>query len=261
MENAFQDKLAAVVEQLKNARNILFITGAGISAESGLPTYRGISGLYENMETEDNMPIEEALSGQMLLRRPQIAWKYLSQIERACRDAQHNRAHEIIARMEQHFDRLLVLTQNVDGFHRSAGSSNIIDIHGTFSRLTCLGCRHEIRDAAYEALPLPPKCPQCSTAMRPDVVLFGEYLPSDKTARLQEELRRGFDMIFSIGTSSVFPYISGPVINAAMSGIPTVEINPGQTEVSNMVRYKFSERAVRVMEAIWEQLDGDQREE
>src|SRR5512146_115305 len=127
---------------LSKAANILFITGAGISADSGLPTYRGIGGLYNNRHTDDDIPIEEALSGKMLAAAPAIAWKYISQIERACRGAAFNRSHEVIAQMEQFFPRVLVLTQNVDGFHYQAGSKNVIDIHGDIHQLACTACSY-----------------------------------------------------------------------------------------------------------------------
>jgi NAD-dependent deacetylase len=102
---------------LKNCRSILFITGAGISADSGLPTYRGIGGLYNDKVTEDGIPVEMALAGETLEKRPEVTWKYLSQIEKNCRNAKFNRGHEVIAEMEKRFERVWVLTQNIDGFH------------------------------------------------------------------------------------------------------------------------------------------------
>ena len=121
------EKIKKVSELLKDAKSILFITGAGISADSGLPTYRGMGGLYENDATEDGIPIEMALAGETLRKKPEITWKYLSQIEKRCRAAKHNRAHEILAEMEERFDRVWILTQNIDGFHHAAGSKNVLD--------------------------------------------------------------------------------------------------------------------------------------
>ena len=114
-----------IAEQLRGSQSILFITGAGMSADSGLPTYRGIGGLYTSGTTEEGIAIEEALSGPMLDERPALTWKYIRQIEEACRGAQFNRGHEIIALMESHFERVVILTQNVDGFHHAAGSSRL----------------------------------------------------------------------------------------------------------------------------------------
>src|SRR4051812_38239280 len=107
---------------LASARSALFITGAGVSAASGIPTYRGIGGLYAGKATDEGMSIEEALSGSMLRRSPEITWKYVHQIERACRGARPNPAHAALARIGERIERTWVLTQNVDGFHTEAGS-------------------------------------------------------------------------------------------------------------------------------------------
>lgn len=251
----FDQQIAEVVQILNNANNLLFITGAGISAESGLPTYRGISGIYDNQDTEDGIRIEEALSGSMMRSRPDITWKYLAQMEEACRGKTYNRAHEIIALMEERFKRVCVLTQNVDGFHHKAGSSNVIDIHGCMNDLYCLNCEYETAVQDYTGESIPPVCPSCQGHMRPDVVLFEEMLSSKKTSRLQMEYQMGFDVVFSIGTTSVFPYIAHPVIAAAHANLPTIEINPTQTEVTNFVRIKIAEKAVATMNAIWMHLN------
>src|SRR5262249_35420370 len=97
---------AQVAAELAKARRVLGITGAGISADSGLPTYRGIGGLYESSDTEDAMPIEEALSGEMMRRRPDVTWKYIHQIESACRDKKHNAAHEALAQLQARYERM-----------------------------------------------------------------------------------------------------------------------------------------------------------
>lgn len=247
-------KVAQTVAILQQAQSVLFITGAGISAASGLPTYRGIGGLYNNRLTEDDISIEFALSGMMMVIDPAVTWTYLSQIERTCRGAKFNRAHEIIAQMEQYFERACVLTQNVDGFHRDAGSQNVIDIHGDLHDLYCLQCDYTTRVTDYSALEIPPKCPSCGYIIRPDVILFGEFLPQDKVAQLTAELQQGFEVIFTIGTTSVFPYIAGPVRRAAQMDIPTIEINPGTTEVSEIVSIKFDAGAVEALSSIWAEL-------
>lgn len=252
---SYQQMVEAVSDLLRQSKSILFITGAGISAESGLPTYRGIGGLYNDKLTKDNIPIELALSGMMMLQKPEITWTYISEIEKACRGAQCNRAHRIIAQMEQRFKRVWVLTQNVDGFHRDAGSQKLIDIHGDIHSIYCRACSYSIPKANYRELAIPPVCPECRNILRPDVVLFGELLDTGKIARLGDELQKGFDIVFSIGTTSVFPYISRPVMEAAMRGIPTVEINPADTEVTRYVSYKFPYGAMQVLEDIWGRLE------
>lgn len=249
-------EFTAVVDQLAAARRVLFITGAGISAESGLPTYRGVSGLYNQVDTEDNVPIEEALSGAMLQRRPAITWKYLKQIESGCRAAGYNAAHAAIAEL-QAFKDVCVLTQNIDGFHGDADSRNLIEIHGNAHTVYCTGCdwREQVNDyARWDKATSAPSCELCGGLLRPTVVLFGEMLPEKALAHLQQELARGFDMVFSVGTSSVFPYIVQPVLDAARRGIPTVEINPSATDLSSIVDYKFAAAAGEVIPALVAQL-------
>ncbi|HEU4535122.1 MAG TPA: NAD-dependent deacylase [Polyangiaceae bacterium] len=244
------------IKALASARSALFITGAGISAASGVPTYRGIGGLYNDEHPEEGLSIEMALSGPMLTLEPAITWKYIHQIERACRGATFNAAHAALARLEPRFERAWVLTQNVDGFHRAAGSKNVIDIHGDTHRLYCTRCDYDRTVASYEGLPDVPKCPRCGALVRPDVVLFGEALPPAKVDTLLRELGRGFDVVVSIGTSSLFPYITSPVLQAAQRGATTIEINPEDTSVTAAVAIKLRLPAVEALSAIVAGLEG-----
>jgi len=240
-----------VAARLDGRKRLLFITGAGLSAESGLPTYRGVGGLYADGGTEHGMPIERALSGGMFRQRPEVTWHHIGRLEQAVRGARPNRAHEIVAALEQTHD-VIVLTQNVDGLHRAAGSTQIIDIHGDCHELLCTRCTHRETRETYEGMALPPRCPACGAMVRPDVVLFEEMLPERKLERLWRELDRGFDAYFSIGTSSLFPYIAQPMLDAAARGRLTVEINPEQTDVSDVVDVKLPCTASRALAAIFE---------
>lgn len=244
--------LDTVAGLVRDAQRILFITGAGISADSGLPTYRGFGGLYDGNTTEEGLDIEEALSGDMLRQRPDITWKYIAQIEATCRGAQPNTAHRAIAKLEAERGGVTVLTQNIDGLHRDAGSRDLIEIHGSLHRLTCLGCAALFAVEDYAGLDIPPVCPDCSGLLRPDVVLFGEALPGEAIEHLNDTLSRGVDLVFSIGTTSVFPYIAGPVAYARQAGIPTVEINPGESRVTPLVDYRLPMGAAAALEAILE---------
>ncbi len=257
------DKIEQAAQWLQGRKNLLFITGAGMSADSGLPTYRGIGGLYHDAGTEEGLSIEEALSGTMLELRPAIPWRHILRIEQACRGAGFNRGHAVLAEMERHFPRVWVLTQNVDGFHRAAGSKKVIDIHGDIHNLRCTRCWFRQTVADYSGLQgLPPLCPECQATLRPEVVLFGELLPQDKLVTLEHELARGFDLVFSIGTTSVFPYITRPVLLAKRRGVPTVEINPGQSLVTDAVDLKLSGGAAATLDAIWKKyLDFDRSDE
>jgi NAD-dependent deacetylase len=240
-----------IAQRLLRCRSLLFITGAGMSADSGLPTYRGVGGLYNSGETEEGFAIEELLSGEMLCEHPEWTWKYLRQIEAACRGAAHNRGHTVIAEMEQHFPRVWTLTQNVDGFHRAAGSRNVIAIHGDLHAIRCTNCMHQFTVADYAGLPELPRCEICAAVLRPEVVLFGERLPESGFGELKRQLREGFDIVFSIGTTSVFPYIALPVELALQREKPSVEINPATTRVSDLVMYRLELGASVALEAIW----------
>jgi len=247
--------VSEIAKRLRSSRSVLFITGAGISADSGLPTYRGIGGLYEQEETDEGIPIEAALSGAMFQRDPRVTWKYIHQIESSCRHAGPNRAHQVIAELESRFERVWTLTQNVDGLHHAAGSVQVIDIHGDVHRLRCTCCGHRWRVGSYLGLDIPPSCPECASLVRPEVVLFGEMLPMDRASLLQEQLMRGFDAVFTIGTTSVFPYIAEPVVDARRRGALTVEVNPGISEVSHIVDYRLRAGAAAAMDAVVRALD------
>jgi len=235
-----------IAQKLKGAYRVLFITGAGVSADSGLPTYRGVGGLYNDGETEEGLSIEDALSGDCFAARPDITWKYLAQIQRNCRSVQPNAAHFAIADLERSLE-VVVLTQNVDGLHLRAGSTNVIEIHGTLSERYCPHCG-TVADA--EAPEEPPRCVECGEVVRPKIVLFGEALPDEATERLYEVLDQGFDMVFVIGTTAVFPYVVEPVVQALRAGIPTVEINPSRTKLSDHVSYYIPMGAAEAMTAI-----------
>jgi NAD-dependent deacetylase len=244
----------SIARLLLDSQRVLFITGAGISADSGLPTYRGLGGLYEEDLTSEGYSIEEALSGAMLARHPEITWKYLQQIGHNCRNAQPNAAHQVIAALEKLLPYVLVYTQNVDGLHAAAGSQKLIEIHGKLHHFRCTRCNFQTTVNDYESLPLPPSCPLCNSIVRPDVVLFGEALPRAAIEHLESSLAEGFDLVFSIGTSSLFPYIVEPVVWAASVGIPCIEINPGETTVSAIVDYAIKDGAAAAMSRVWQTL-------
>jgi NAD-dependent deacetylase len=249
--------LDAVAALIGKAEKPLFITGAGISADSGLPTYRGVGGLYDGNLTAEGISIEEALSGRMLAARPEVTWRYIGEIEANCRGAGPNDAHRVIAALERDKPGLWVLTQNIDGLHRAAGSNKLIEIHGTIHRLSCTACDYTKKVTDYDGMNLPPSCPACGRLLRPEVVLFGEMLPEEAIAQLSKVLEADPDLVVTIGTTSVFPYIAGPVWRASQRGIPTVEINPGESEVSSIVTHRLKLGAGAAMRALWARLHPD----
>ena len=249
-----REAIEAIADRLVDLQNLLFVTGAGVSADSGLPTYRGVGGLYDDGQTEDDLPIEVCLSGQMFRRDPARTWKYIRQIEQACRGARPNLAHTRIAELERIRERVWVLTQNVDGLHAAAGSTKLIPIHGDVHRLACTRCDWRAQVVDYAELEPLPRCPECDAVIRPEVVLFDEMLPLAALADLRRELDQGFDAVIIIGTSAVFPYVAAPVHQAASQRKPTIEINPGESEVSSLVDVHLRLGAALAMDALWQAL-------
>ena len=245
----WREKLAPVVAALAGARRVVVLSGAGMSADSGLPTYRGINGLYNDIEIEQNLPIEEILHAYTLARNPALTWKYIAQIDHACRAAGPNDGHRVLAAWDTRFE-LWVVTQNVDGFHRAAGSRNLIELHGNLSRLYCCACRAAFTNLDFDLRVLPPRCMQCDGLVRPDVVLFGEVLPQTAVSDYERELARGFDVMIAIGTTAAFAYIADPLRSAGAHGCVTVEINPDRTALSHHVSYHLNGPAREVLMAL-----------
>jgi NAD-dependent deacetylase len=260
---------ARLVDCLRGVRSVGVITGAGISAESGIPTYRGKGGIYDDPEEGDRTI--EALSAPTLISDPDRTWRALYQIAGAAAGAVPNAGHAAIVEIEAAVERFVLLTQNVDGLHRMAGSRNIIDIHGDAFSLLCTGCGRENRFADPRA-PLAcadhlsiademkrgraPRC-RCGKAYRPQVVLFGEMLPGDKLARLYNEFYTNPpELVISVGTSNMFPYIVEPVVVAARAGRLTIEVNPEPTTISDLVDYHLQAPAGVVLPAIVRALAG-----
>jgi len=243
------ERIARVAQAIKQAERILLITGAGLSADSGLPTYRGVGGLY-NGQTAEGLPIETALSGYMLQRDPALCWKYLAELGKACLGAQANAGHYAIAELQRRKPQCWLLTQNIDGYHRAAGSpmERVIEIHGELAPLYCQSCGAvDAELAAHLERPLPPLCKQCAGVLRPPVVLFEEMLPEQAIGTLYDEVRKGFEVAISIGTSASFPYIVEPLLRTRQAGGFTVEINPQRTDLSGRVNVHLQGRALDVL--------------
>lgn len=244
-----QQELLRVARAISAAERILIITGAGLSADSGLPTYRGITGLYNGL-TREGMPIEQVLSATVLQSDPPLCWRYLAELGRACLNAKPNGGHLAIAELQRLKSECWVLTQNIDGFHRQAGSpaARLISIHGEIEPLYCPSCGVAgvaLSDALEQALP--PCCPACRGVLRPPVVLFEELLPEAAVGQLYRELDKGFEVVLVVGTSASFPYIREPVLRTRQAGGLTVEINPERTGLSQVVDVRLEGKALDVL--------------
>jgi NAD-dependent deacetylase len=234
-------------KRLATVRSLGVVTGAGISAESGIATYRGAGGLYDDPEEGDRTIA--ALTGSTLRADPDRTWRAVAKIARQSRGAAPNAAHRALAELEQRL-RVVVLTQNVDGLHQLAGSRNVIDIHGTVFDVLCMTCDRPDRLGDLTELDAAPRC-ACGGVQRPNVVLFGEILPEDKLRRLFAELALDPpDAVFAIGTTASFPYVVEPVLAARRAGRLTVEINPEPTELSPLVDFSLRAKAGTAVPAL-----------
>jgi len=239
------------VAALAGVRSVGAITGAGVSQESGVPTYRGPGGLYD--DPAEGEAAVEALTGRTLARDPDRTWRVLGDLARRAAGAEPNAGHLALARMEAAVERFVLLTQNVDGLHLRAGSRNVIDLHGDLGTTRCLGCgaRARLERAALAALRATPRCDGCGGALRPDAVLFGELLPEAKVARMQRAFGEEMpDLVLVAGTSALFPYIAGPVLEAARRGRLTVEVNPEPTDLSGRVAWSLRGTAAALLPLI-----------
>jgi NAD-dependent deacetylase len=245
-----RDDVQAVGRLLRRARRVLFITGAGVSAESGIPTFRGRGAAFACGMTEDGIPFETALSGPTFQQTPEVSWKHFFQLAGAIHDRQPNAAHRAIAALQSPDREVWVATQNIDGLHQLAGSQHVIELHGTMKRVFCPRCDYLVDPGSYADLPPLPCCPKCRGVLRPDIVLYEEMLPEAAMERFHLEQEKGFDLVFSVGTTSIFHYVIEPVLAAARRGTPTVEINVDETSISDLVRHRFAAPAGRTMEQI-----------
>jgi NAD-dependent deacetylase len=246
-----RELLDAVGTLLTQARSALFITGPALSAESGLPHYRGLPGLQRKAQGDGKL-IEAALSVETLLRKPKLTWRYLLEMDRQVGAAVPNRGHEVLVALERALERSTIMTINVDRLHQRAGSRNVIEMHGALHDLLCPRCELSTRHDGYSQLPMPPLCAVCGQVLRPDMPLFGESLPADPFTRLQAELDIGFDLVFAIGVNAMFPYLARPLLVAKQEGIPTVEISQTRTDVTDVVDFAFKGSPAKIIDLMWE---------
>lgn len=229
-------------ERLRAARGVFVLTGAGVSAESGVPTFRGGGGT----EVWKGMPFDVISSAGMLQRDLPAVWEWFDYRRRLLESLKPNPAHETLARWQDKFDDFTLATQNVDGLHAAAGSREVLELHGSVWTARCLSCeaREDVR--RLDEGERPPKCRDCGDSMRPDVVLFGEVLPVGvfHAASLRAS---HCDVCFVIGTSAiVYPAAGLPVV-AKQSGAYMVEINPEPTALSGMCDETIQGKAGEVL--------------
>jgi NAD-dependent deacetylase len=210
-------------ERLRAARNVLVLTGAGISAESGVPTFRGPEGLWRQFRPED-LATPEAFA-----RDPRLVWEWYAWRRERIAAVEPNAGHQALARLEEQVPGYLLATQNVDGLHALAGSRRMVELHGSIWRLRCVGCGAE-RDERGPLATLPPRC-ACGGLLRPGVVWFGESLPEQGFHKAFAAAAEA-DVALVVGTSSVVYPAAGLPGAARAAGAFVVEVNLEPTPLS-----------------------------
>ena len=245
----------SLIEKLRSSERVVVFTGAGVSQESGIPTFRDtLTGLWSQFDPED------LATPSAFAKQRDLVWGWYEYRRRMVMLCEPNPAHRIIAALGSETRELTVITQNVDDLHERAGSQEVVQLHGSLFRPRCHAC-----DAPYP-LPTgipeepahgwrisPPKCAHCGGPIRPGVVWFGEELPQDPW-RQATEATCHCDVMFSVGTSSmVYPAASLPR-ETARRGACVIQINPQPTDLDSSATYNLHGKAGEVFEALWNSL-------
>jgi NAD-dependent deacetylase len=220
---------AELLQRLTAAKSVTVLTGAGVSAESGVPTFRDAqTGLWAKYKPED------LATPRAFQRQPRLVWEWYEWRRKLVAGAKPNPAHHALVEMENFFLRFHLITQNVDGLHERAGSRNVIELHGNITRTKCSE-EGTIVSSWNDTGDLPPKCPDCGALLRPDVVWFEEPMPEEEM--LEATTATDCDVFFSIGTSTlVYPAASLPS-EALRNGATVVEINPQSTPFTEQAHF------------------------
>jgi NAD-dependent deacetylase len=225
MSSVSAPDLERAARALARARRVSVLTGAGISAESGVPTFRARDGLWERYR------IEDVATPEALLRNPGAVWEFYEARRETMQRVEPNAGHAALAELESLFEGFSLVTQNIDGLHARAGSRHVLEIHGSLWRARCRdGCGRVVEPFPYPAPAVPPPC-ECGSWLRPAVVLFGELLPGDVFDQAVREARSS-DVALSVGTSSSVWPAAGIPLAAAEGGALTIEVNPDATELT-----------------------------
>lgn len=228
---------------LRAARHVTVLTGAGISAESGLATFREAqTGLWAQFRPED------LATPQAFAKNPRLVWEWYAWRQQQAAQAKPNAGHYALVALAKHVPQFTLITQNVDGLHERAGSQDIIELHGNITRTKC-SVDGEIVTTWPQSSDVPPRCPRCSGLLRPDVVWFGEMLPAAMLERA-EAAARVCDLFLSIGTSGVVEPAASLPRTAQKKGATVVYINLDVTPPSASRRYAINGKAGIILPAL-----------
>jgi NAD-dependent deacetylase len=210
--------LDRAAELLRRAERVAVLTGAGVSAESGVATFRGAGGLWEGHS------VEEVATPMAFRRDPALVWRFYHARRAGLRTVRPNPGHRALAALEDRWgsDRFTLITQNVDGLHRAAGSRHVVEVHGTLARVRCTGCGKS--EDTTEDLPELPKCAACGALLRPAVVWFHEMLPEDEWGQAVRAAA-ACQAFLVVGTSAIVYPAAGLIDTARAAGAGVIEVN------------------------------------
>lgn len=237
------EDIRRLVELMDRSSPIAVLTGAGVSAESGVPTFRGEGGLWKQFRAED-LATPEAFE-----RDPKLVWEWYDWRRGLMAKVEPNPGHKVLALWEQFFPEFVLITQNIDGLHARAGSRKIIELHGNIWKTRCTGDGRVWDNTEVPLGTIPPRCHSCGAILRPHVVWFGESLDSGDMARAFS-LSGRCSLMFVVGTSAlVHPAASLPLI-AARAGAKIVEVNPDPTPLTPDADFSFRGKAGEILPLI-----------
>jgi NAD-dependent deacetylase len=235
LQYGVKEELEKLKELLKKARRVSVLTGAGISAESGVPTFRGEEGLWKQHRATD------LATPQAFAKDPALVWEFYNWRRRLLAQVTYNRGHSALVILEDHVPKFTLITQNVDGLHSMAGSRNVLEIHGNIWEVLCTACRRVLLDRSPDMGPLP-KCEYCGELLRPNVIWFGESLVSDLLDKALEASRSS-DVMLSVGTSAAVEPAASLAIEAKSSGAVLAEVNLETTPHSALADFTLLGKA------------------
>ena len=235
-------------KDIKSARTVVALTGAGVSVESGIPPFRGKGGLWEKFDPMEIAHIDSFLAN------PERVWRILvAEMKGIIDKAKPNNLHKGLARLEESGNLTSIITQNVDGLHQTAGSKDVIEFHGSFAMQRCMDCDMHVPTSDVSLETIPPRC-SCGGILRPDCVFFGEMIPVDALWR-SRELSEQCDLMLVAGTSAIVEPAASMARIAKSSGAVVVEINMEPTPLTGRVAdYSLFGGAGMIMNRILEEM-------